>query len=58
MTAILVADLGISALDIHAKRKKHLLKCPAKTNQGFSLHHPRKKRKRNLLQLVSQSINL
>ena len=28
--AISVAGLGISALDIHAKGKKHLLKCPTK----------------------------
>lgn len=31
MTAISIAGLGVSASDTHEKGKKHLLKCPAKT---------------------------
>ena len=30
LRAILVAGLGVSALDVYAKEKKHLLECPAK----------------------------
>ena len=37
LTAISVAGLGISAIDIHAKRKKHLLKYPAKNQSRIQL---------------------
>ena len=56
MTAILVADLGISALDIHAKRKKHLLKCSAKNQSRIQLTSSQKEKEKESAS-VSEPVN-
>ena len=56
MTAILVADLGISALDIHAKRKKHLLKCLAKNQSRIQLTSSQKEKEKESAS-VSEPVN-
>ena len=55
ITSFSVSGSGISALDIHAKGKKHLLKVLVKTRHGLSLLL---QKKINPIQLVNQFINL
>ena len=57
MTAISVAGLGISALDIHAKENK-TLKCPAKNQSMIQLTSSQKEKENEFVSVsepVSQS---
>ena len=55
VTAISVADLRISVLEIHAKGKKHLFKGPEKTNQGSACIIPERKGTASVNEPMSQS---
>ena len=56
MTTISIAGLGVSALDIHSKGSKHLLKCPA-INQSKIQLTSSEKEKENDSTSTSKPIN-
>ena len=55
MTSFSVSGSGISALDIHAKGKKHLLKCPGKNQARIELTSPKKNQPDSVSEPVHQS---
>ena len=55
MTSFSVSGSGISALDIHAKGKKHLLKCPGKNQAQIELTSPKENQPDSVSEPVHQS---
>ena len=54
MTSFSVSGSGISALDIHAKGKKHLLKCPGKNQARIELTSPKENQPDSVSEPVHQ----
>ena len=55
MTSVSVSGSGISALDIHATGKKHLLKCPGKNQARIELTSPKENQPDSVSEPVHQS---